>query len=91
MADFNSGWRGVGFLRADLSGPRKKKSMGQCETIHETGDLPFGSVPGSFFATGLAVADNPLFLRSREHRKEGSKHTFYWYWLIVIVINNHLF
>jgi hypothetical protein len=78
MADFNTDSGG-----ADFNGPWKKKSIGQRETVQETGDLPF-------VATGLAVTDNQLFLRSRQHRKNGSKHT-YRYWLIVIVINDHLF
>ena len=74
MADFNAGWGDVSFLRADFSGPRKKKkSISQRKTVQETGDLPFCSVPGSFFATGL-VADNQSFFRSRQHRKTGSKH-----------------
>jgi hypothetical protein len=68
MADFNTDLGGVGVLRADFSGPRKKKGIGQRETVQETGSLPFGSVPGSFFATGLA-ADNPLFLRSDTEKR----------------------
>ena len=62
MADLNAGLGSVGFLRADFSRPRKKKRIGQCETVQETGDLPFG-------ATCLA-ADNQSFLKSRQRRKK---------------------
>jgi hypothetical protein len=57
MADFNVGLGGVGFLRADFNGPRKKTRISPRETIQEAGVLPFGSLPGTFFASGL-VADN---------------------------------
>ena len=76
MADFNAGLGGlggVGFLRADLNGPRKKTRIGPRETVQETGDLPLGSLPGTFFASGL-VADSQLSLRSRRRRKKVQTH-----------------